>query len=591
MDFQLWYTAAILILLTVFLIKEWIEIEIVLFSAVMLLIIGNVISIKDAFAGFSNEGMLTIAMMFIVAGALNNAGILRQINPVIFGKGNDSPRLKLFRILIPTSAVSAFMNNTPVVAMLIPALRTWAEKYHLAPSKFLIPISYAAILGGMCTLIGTSTNLIVHGLMIDHGMKGIGFFEISKIGVPLAIIGVLFLVILGPRLLPERKEPMVELGENTREFVIELKVMPNYENIGKTIEDAGMRHLTGLFLFQIERDSRIIAPAHPDEIILPGDRLFFTGIPKTILEFKKTPGLALTEDAHFDIKQYDASQVKTFEGVISANSPLIGKTVRDSNFRGRYESVIIAIHRQGERIKRKVGDIVLRPGDTVLLLAEKNFRRKWYHSRDFFLIAGAESVPSKPYWQRVISVAVFSIMILLAVFEVLPLLSAAGLAVIVLLLTKVIRPPEIPQFIDWRVLIVIALSLGVAAAVEKSGLAEFLANSLVNFGISFGIFGILTTIYILTSIYTTIITNNAAAALIFPVVYSITAKLGADPKAFAMTIMIAAAASFATPISYQTNLMVYGPGGYKFKDFLKIGVPLQCFTGACALILIYVYYL
>ena len=489
------------------------------------------------------------------------------------------------------SVISAFINNTPVVAMFIPAIRSWAEKNHYASSKYLIPLSYAAILGGTCTLIGTSTNLIVHGLMIDYGMKGMAMFEISHIGVPLAIMGILFISFLGHYLLPNRKDPLVELGEHTREFVIELKVTEGYENIGKTIEGAGLRHLKGLFLFQIERGGQIIAPAEPDEKILLGDRLFFTGIPKTILELQKVPGLQLIQDSHFDLKQYDSAEINTFESVISPGSPLVGKTVRESDFRAKYEAVIIAIHRHGERIQKKVGDISLRPGDTLLLLAGKNFRRKWYHSNDFYLIAEAETLPSKPQWRGYLSLGVFALMILLTVLEVLPLLSAAGLGVIILMATRTIRMAEARKAIDWRTLVIIAMSLGIATAIKQSGLAEVLASGIARIGCHFGVIGVLTSIYILTNFYTLFITNNAAAAILFPIAISAASTIHADGRAFAITVLFAASASFATPISYQTNLMVYGPGGYRFKDYLKIGVPLQCIIGIISIVLIYCFYL
>jgi len=588
--FKTWYTLALLIVMSILLVIDVLELEVVFFSVLLLLIVGGIITLEEAFAGFSNVGMLTIAILFVIAGALNNTGMLRQINHIIFGRNESGISRKLLRILFPVSIISAFINNTPVVAMFIPAIREWAEKHHYAPSKYLIPLSYAAILGGMCTLIGTSTNLIIHGLMINYGMEGMGFFEISKVGIPLAILGILFTSFVGHRLLPSRKEPLVELGEHTREFVIELKVTREYEHIGRTIERAGLRRLKGLFLFQIEREGKIIAPAKPDEKILLGDRLFFTGIPKTILELQKIPGLQLTQDSHFDLKQYDSAEISTFECVISPGSPLVGETVRESDFRSKYEAVIIAIHRHGERIDQKIGDIRLLPGDTLLLLAGKNFLRKWYHSKDFYLIAATATVPSKPQWRGYVSVGVFFMMILLTVTKVLPLLSAAGLGLIILVLTKTVNTAEVRRAIDWRVLVIIAMSLGIASAVEQSGLAGLLANGIVIFGNHFGVLGVLASIYILTSAYTIIITNNAAAAVIFPIAISAASAIGANQRAFAITIMIAASASFATPISYQTNLMVYGPGGYRFKDYFKIGLPLQCAIGIIAIVLIYCFY-
>jgi len=587
MDFPFWYTLIILAVMSVVLVKEWLETEITIFAALILLLAARVVTVKEAFSGFSNVGVLSIGLLFVVAGAIQNTGALAYFTEKIFGNHQGSLTGKLFRILFPISAVSAFLNNTPIVAMLIPTVRSWTDKTNFAPSKFLIPVSYAAILGGMCTLIGTSTNLIVHGLLIENGQDGFSFFELSRIGVPAAIIGLLFIILIGERLLPHRKEPIVELGEQTREFVIELKVTDRYQNIGKTVEDAGLRHLQGLFLFQIERKGKIIAPAGPDEKIQLGDRLFFTGIPKTIIELQKTPGLQLIKDSTFDLKHYDSDVIKTYEAVVSPSSPLIGKNVRESNFRGKYSAVIIAIHRNGERIRKKIGDIVLHPGDTLLLLADKNFRKKWYHSNDFYLISHTSEVPSKPQWQAKLSVAIFIGMILLTVLKVMPLISAAGLAALALMVTRTISPADAKNMINWEVLLIIGSAFGIAAGIQNSGLAGFLAEKIVVLGHSWGILGALISVYLLTSFYNTIITSNATAALLFPVAFSTALAIQADVRPFALAVAISAAASFATPISYQTNLMVYGPGGYKFKDYLKIGIPLQIIVGIIAVILIY----
>jgi len=302
MDFAFYYTAGLLVIMTVLLIKEWLEVELTMFCVLLLLIAAQVITLEEAFAGFSNESMLSVGLLYIVAGALENTGALSRVGKFVLGSNHGAVPLKLLRLTVPAAAASAFINNTPLVAMGIPVIRSWAEKNRYALSQFLIPLSYATILGGTCTLIGTSTNLVVQGLLIKNGFQGMTFFEISRVGVPVAIAGVLFMCLLGHFLLPARKEPIVELGEKTREFVIELRVTGEYAQVTKTIEEAGLRHLTGLFLFQIEREGKIIAPARPDDRIYVGDRLFFTGLPKTILELQKTPGLQLTKDSQFDLK-------------------------------------------------------------------------------------------------------------------------------------------------------------------------------------------------------------------------------------------------------------------------------------------------
>jgi len=590
MDFTFYYTAFLLMLMTVSLIMELMEADIIIFSALLLLVLGRVISVQEAFAGFSNQGMLTVGFLFIVAGGLQKTGILNDIGRMLLGRRAGSPQLKLIRLLFPVASISAFFNNTPIVAMLIPIVRSWARKNEYSVSKFLIPLSYAAILGGVCTLIGTSTNLVIHGLMLQNGFEGLSFFEISKIGIPVAIIGLLTLIFLGYHLLPERKELTVKLGESTREFVIAMKVGRKYPHIGKTIEEAGLRHLKGLFVFQIQRGEEIITPVTPHSHIHENDRLFFTGLPDTILELQRTPGLMLIKDTSLDLKNYDSDQIWSFEVVISPNSPLIGKNVRESNFRSRYNAVIVAIHRSGERIKSKIGDVVLHSGDTLLLLANKHFLDKWYHSEDFFLVSRSEEVPSKPQWKSVLSLIVLGAMIISMALKLLPILITVCLTAIVLLSTGCITPQDARDSVDWKVLLIIASSFGIATGMYNSGLAEFLAHTLISGMGTLGIIGLLIGVYFMTSLYTEIITNNAAAALLFPIALSVSQQAQINPRPFFLAVAMAASASFATPIGYQTNLMVYGPGGYRFRDFMKIGIPMNIFIGCLAVGMLYMWF-
>lgn len=589
-DFSFWYTIIILISMTILLVKEIFEPEITIFSALLLLTIGGVIEVKEALVGFSNDGMLTVGVLFVVAEALKQTGMLNHLGSFLLGDNQQGISNKLIRLLFPVSSLSAFFNNTPIVAMLIPAIHSWAKKHDYSVSKFLIPLSYAAILGGTCTLIGTSTNLVVHGLMIESGLEGMSFFEITKVGLPIAIIGILLISFLGHRILPDRKEPITEFGENTREFVVELKVESNYQHLGTTIEQAGLRHLKGLFLFQIERRQEILAPIGPEEKILLGDRLFFTGLPATIIELQKTPGLSLIKDSKYDLKNYNSDLLKTFETVISPSSPLKGMNVRESNFRSRYNAVIIAIHRNGERIQQKIGDIVLRAGDTLLILARHDFLKKWYNSRDFNLVSESENIPSKPKRYGYFSLIIFTVMILMMVFKAMPIIIATSLAAVALVFSKCISRSDAQKSIQWNVLLIIASAFGLSRALDNSGVAHFLAEKLILMVGSFGIIGLLTGVYFMTSFYTETITNNAAAALVFPIALATANQAGVDPRPFVIAVALGASASFATPLGYQTNLMVYGPGGYKFSDFLKIGIPMNILVGIIAIALIYLWY-
>ena len=581
MNFNFYFSFIVLIALTFVLVKEIVSPEVAIFSALMLFLLMKIITVKEAFAGFSNPGVISIALLFIVAGGLKSAGLMNSLSKVMLGKNSGGLRVKLLRLLLPVTTASAFINNTPIVAILLPSVKSWTEKNNISPSKFLMPLSYGAIFGGMITLIGTSTNLIVHGLLIQNGFKGFSFFEITPIGILVALFGILYVILLAPILLSDRIK-VIPSVENVREFVIELKVTKDFSDIGKTVEEAGLRHLKGLFLFQIERNGDVITAVSSKEKIKVNDRLFFTGLPETIIELQKRPGLQLIKDVDFELKNYDSDKVKVYEAVISNTSPLIGKNVRESQFRTIYGGVILAIHRNGERIQKKIGDIVLKSGDTLLVLAESSFYEKWYNSKDFYLIAGSSVVDSKPVKQAIIAILTLIGMIFAIVFNILELPIAAGLATIILVITKVISPGKAKEFVDFKVLIIIASAFGIAQAISNSGIAEFLAGLLLYFKHYWGIIGLLAGIYYLTSFYNTIITSNATAALIFPIAVTLAKDTNLPVHAFALILTIAAAASFASPLSYQTNLMVYGPGGYRFRDYIKFGLPLQLAVGIIA---------
>jgi di/tricarboxylate transporter len=384
---------------------------------------------------------------------------------------------------------------------------------------------------------------------------------------------------------------MVQFGESMREFVIEMKVDNDYPYIGKSIEEAHIRHLRGLFLFQIVRKGTEIAPVPPDEYIQVDDILFFTGIPETIYDLQKTPGLHVLKDAEFDLKDIDSDHYQCFEAVVSKSSPLLGSTVRESGFRARYDAVILGIHRTGKRIEKKVGDIVLQPNDTIFLLAKNDFGRKWYHSTDFNLVSESIKEYSKPKKKGYVALALMAIMIFtVSTGLIQSMLMAATVTAGLMILMKIINYSDARNAIDFDVIIVIACAFGIGKAVANSGIADLIATYLIDSLSGFGIIWIIAAIFFITSFYTEMITNNAAAALIFPVALSVATHLQLNPHPFMITIAIAASTSFATPIGYQTNLMVFNPGGYRFMDFLKTGLILNILIGIMVTVLITYFY-
>ncbi|MBN1599790.1 MAG: anion permease [Bacteroidales bacterium] len=588
--FEIYYSLTIILVMTILLALELYKPSVIMFGALLMFYFGGIISINEIFLGFSNHGMLTVAVLYIVASTLQGSYTFGYyITKLLKGRPDKS---FYFRLMLPVSLLSAFLNNTPVVASLIPSLKKWSNQYGFPISKVLIPLSYAAIIGGMCTLIGSSTNLVVHGLLLENDLPGLSFFELGKIGLPIVIIITLYFSLIGKKLLPVRKGAIIEMGDEIREFVVEVKIEDAYPFIGKTIEQANLRHLKGLYLFQIVRDGKEIVSVPPYEKLIKDDRLFFTGLPSTIFELVKTPGLRIVKDLEFNLNSIDSDIYKTYEAVISNSSPLVGVNVRDSGFRTKYHAVILAIHRNGHRINKKVGDIVLQPNDTLFILAKKDFETRWYHSTDFSLVTASVHSFSKPKIKSNLAIIILIAMIVAVAKGLIDsMLIAAIIAAGIFLLTKTISFEEARKSIDFNVLLVIVSALGIGKAILNSGLADKSADLLFNIFEPYGIIGILIGLFLITNIYSEFITNNAAAAMVFPIAYIFSQKVPDIPiHAFMITIAIAASSSFSTPIGYQTNLMVYGPGGYKFSDYLRTGIFINLIVGIITVLLINYWY-
>ncbi|MDZ5473960.1 SLC13 family permease [Bacillus sp. 31A1R] len=565
---------AIVGVMLICLIREVFRPDFIVLCALACLMLFGILSPADAVKGFSNEGMLTVALLFIVAGAVQQSGIFTKLATVLMGHG-DKPRSSLARMMLPISALSAFLNNTPIVVMFTPIIRKWCKERNISPSKFLLPLSYATIFGGTITLIGTSTNLLVHGLMIENGMKGYSMFQLAIIGIPAAILGILFMCTIGYKILPSRKSSE-ELFQNTREFLSELLVESHSPVIGKTIEQAGLRRLNGIYLIEIIRaDGEKVAPVTSHHKIKSGDRLIFTGLISTIVELQTMKGLRVDTGSTIELEDLKNGNQILLEAVISHQSSLVHKSIKQNRFRMRYGGGVIAVHRNEERINNKVGDIVLQPGDTLLILAGRDFINRWASSKDFYILNPVESPDVMDYKSSIISIVTLIGMVLLAAFEILSMFKAAVLAVLILFFTKAITIESIKKYVQLNVLLLIASSFGVGIAIEQSGTASLLAETLIHYTTGLGLIGLITILYLITTIFTEIITNNAAIVLMFPIAQATAQQLGVDPIPLFMAITIAASASFATPIGYQTNLIVYGPGGYRFSDYLKIGVPLN----------------
>ncbi|MFM2094851.1 MAG: hypothetical protein RIS70_1975, partial [Planctomycetota bacterium] len=495
MEFALVVTLLVLVgLIAALAVEKW-PAEIVMLAALLVLIVCGVVKLDDALKGFANPAMLTIAALFVVGAGLQATGAVEYLSLWLLGRPKQGT--PLLRLIGPVAALSSFMNNTPLVAFFLPIFVHVAKKLRVSPSKLLIPLSYSAVLGGTCTLIGTSTNFVIDGEMRSHDMPGLGMWELAWIGVPVTIVGLIYLSTFGQRLLPDRTDLLEYAESHPREYTAELIVQPTYALIGQTIRKSGLRDLPGLYLYAIERDGVRLLPVSPEEPIRVGDILCFSGLVGTILDTQRIRGLEPVEH-HPALNASNGmnASMNSLEGlpplpsprsgsvlceaVISPASPLIGTTVKDTDFRTRYQASIMAVHRSGEKLQQKIGQIELQAGDTLLIDAPENFAKRWRNSRDFILVSGLEDSAPVEHHRAWLALMIFAAVVLgMTVFtEKATLVALVGATITVF--TGCLSAREAQRAIDLPVLLLIATSLGVSKALDTSGAAEWIAGHLLS---------------------------------------------------------------------------------------------------------------
>lgn len=629
-----WLTAAAVIALLIMLASGRVPADGAVVGVVVFLLICDVISPADALRGFANPGVVTVAALYVVAAGLKETGAIGVIAARFLGR----PRTTLgaqARLIAPVAGLSAFINNTPIVAMFLPVIDGFARRTGIAPSRLYLPLSYAAILGGVCTLIGTSTNVVVAGLIRTHNAQAgvtdrlptMGMFTITIVGLPVAIVGIAYMLAAGRRLLPAHGHDPIDV-ENARRYHVEMRVLPGSAIVGRTIEQAGLRHLPGLFLARIERTpaapprvgpggerrragdvevdaapdaadepgGRATIPAPgPSTVLLAGDTLVFVGVLESVLDLQKIRGLMPAADSDpAPTASTKRSHLKLLEAVISPSSPLVGRSVREGGFRTRYTAVIVAVHRHGHRLPGKIGDIVLRPGDTLLIEADPSFARRYKDSPDFHLVSELDGSAVPRHERASIALGVFAVLVVALTLSTMgvpgvsnwlpdEMTLALGAAVAMVIL-RCCSNAQARAALDWQVLIVIAASFGLGKAMENSGLAVTVADSLMAWARGGGTLALLATVYVVTLVFTSLLNNNAAAVLMFPIVLTIAAEQNLAPIPLLICMTLGASCEFITPLGYQTNLMVMGPGGYRWRDYLRYGGPLTLLCGVVAVL-------
>mgnify|MGYP006291881907 CR=1 FL=1 len=573
-DFDAILVLVVIAFILVSLYKEIIGPAFTFMVAIIILGLFGILTPKEILNGFANEQISVILLLLLLGDIIRRASVIELIFDRLF-RGSKSKNGFMMRMMMLVGGFSAFLNNTPLVAVMMPYIHNWCKRHNISPSKLLIPLSFAAILGGCATLIGTSTNLIVNGLVVDQsiipGLKPLGLFDFAWVGVPMIIIGFLYLLLFSNKLLPSKKDVIDEFSDNTRQHILEAQVRKKSHLIGKTIEEAGLRNLRGLYLFEIVRKNQRITAVSPDVILEEEDFLLFTGDTENIADLVDSrSGLTFPEVGML----YRKRHTEIAEIVLTHNSTLINKTVKEANFRSKYDAAILSIHRNGETIRGKIGNIKLKAGDALLLLAGGDLIKNENYIQDFYLISKIKDINRLELYKVIILLGGTALAIALSALGFISLFMALITLLIILLFMKIANPKDLPKNIDYNLAIIIAMSLALGTAMIKTGVAEMIADLIITVFKPLGKVGLLAGIYLITTILAAYITNKASAAIIFPISVTLAINMNLPYMPFILVVAFASAANFMTPIGYQTNLMVYGPGNYSFTDYFRIGAPL-----------------
>lgn len=590
MTWQIALVFALLIGAMISFVREKIPPDIVALSLFVIIALTGLVPVKDVFAVFSNPAPITVAALFVISAALVRCGTLDYLSAVVERAAILPYPLVLFLVAALVAFVSAWINNTPVVVVFVPVVLNLARKMNLPGSKFLIPLSYAAVLGGLCTLIGTSTNLVVNGILVERGESEFSMFELSAVGVPIAVVGAIYLAIVGRRFLPAREMlTSILSAEERREYLTEAFVPGGSPLIGKSLRSAGLITARGFRVIEVVRDGVAIDVDPASTALQEGDRLVLACRPSGIARARSMPGFDFTAEA--GLEQIAAHEGVVFEGAVAPKSEIIGQSISELNFRQRFRVVVLAIHREGTNVREKLETLPLKMGDILLMMgtpqAVDGLRRG-----DDIILFDRPPLPSLSLHRRIpLVLATIAAIVVGETLDWMPIELGAIAGAVFLCLTGCIKAKEAYESIEWNLLFVIFGMLALGIAMQQTGAAAWLAQNVVA-GVDHIVTGpakplvMLACVYFVTMVLTELLSNNAVAALMIPIALGIATEAGLSARPFVIAVTIAASAAFATPIGYQTNTYVYGIGGYKFADFVRIGVPLNflCFLVAMLVI-------
>ncbi|MGL5015163.1 MAG: SLC13 family permease [Bacteroidales bacterium] len=577
------------------LMKDRMRPGITLFTVVVIMLLFGIIDANEALTGFSNRGMITVGLLYLVSEGVSRSGALRRVASMMFPTKKGNIPGMLTKMLVPVAALSAFLNNTPIVIIFAPMFKQWAETLGVPSKKILIPLSFATILGGMCTVIGTTTNLVVDGMMISATGKGLALFEVGKVGLPIAIVGLIYLVFASRYLLPGSPNNTKSKKEAFKEYFYDVTVPKSSRLIGLPIINGSLDVMPDMTIQSIHRQGENLVTEDNTISIESGDQIRLSGTSQGIHRVVATPDLMLNalENCDADFKKRATKQV---ESVLAPRFPGIGQTLEEFDFYRHYGAIVMAIHRNGHRMTEGLNKIKLQEGDNLVLLTDNSFVDAWGDSSVFYLLAETGEIKQSNSQKKRIFVLILTMFMVLGAafgdkinlpwgFKV-DMLSMAALTVVIMAWSNIFPAKKYTKFISWDILITIACAFAISKGMINSGLAGIIAKYTIGSVYQFGPHAVLAILFLITCMFTEIITNNAAAALAFPIALEASNQFGVDPLPFFITICIAASASFLTPFGYQTNLIIQGIGNYRFNDFIKCGLPLSIITFIITVILV-----
>ena len=581
-----WITIATVVSIFVVMARSRIPAEVAFLSAVTVLLVAGVVNQEEAMSGFGSEPVVVHAAFFVIIAALMQSGVLYWLNKHVLGDPNNY-HYALGRLMIPTSILAAFLNSVNVVVLFIDAVKIWARNLNMSPSKLLLPLSYAASLGGMCTLLGNSSNLLIAGLYTNATGETIDLFEPFVPGIILTIVGVLLVIIL-QNYIPSR-ESAEQSFETTSDYTVELLVPTDNPAVGQTVEEAGLMKVKGGSLVEIVRfDKEIIMPVSKDEWVIGGDRLIYAGQINELLELKRTHGLAAADHHVWSINDIDTKR-KMRTAYVPFGSDLIGRIMSESSFEQRNNVALIAVARQGHRVEGQPREIRLQAGDTLLLECPpkgENELEKANHNRLTFF--DSHFVP-RLGWKTIASAVIVLCMFLLSFFHVLPLVPCTMLAAGTLMVFRCCRVSGVTTYIEWELLLILGSTLVLSIAITKTGIAEVIAQNVLHFCGS-NPYVVMAVMCLLASVTSEFVSDVGASAVFFPIVHQQSMLLGCDPMPFTMALMLCVTISFASPIGSSTHMLIYGPGAFRFTDFARLGLIMHVVLLVVLLFLINVLY-